>query len=590
MKVPFRREYLLIILFLYILFLFFQLKPKRTQWEKKPIPVSEERTEEITRFTKDFSFTETRNEKTFFEIYAKEVLAQKETLLFLKNVTMTFFFKEGKLTINCEQAKFDIEKKDAEITGSVLAEFPSGLKLWTENISYQHSKGIIEGNMTVNIDYENYTGKCNGIQVSFFSEKFLLKELQIQSEEIYLYLPSAEGSLKKLSFFTRDRAFFIYREDILTMENFSIADEGEKISVKGACFWGSFKREKNYVFYSEIFDGEFEKKTKKPVFFKFDRGTKFYALEEKFSLRSENCLIYFQDGNPSIISFNYSIEAERENDRIYCDVVNAYFNEKNLDNVFFGDYVILCLNGWYITCDTMNYLKKTDSLLLKGRTFSSRGYINTKSEWMKIEEKGGKIIFGGGVEMEESNKGIKIRSKECVYDDKQKLGVFREKVIAWTEDYTLKTQRLEFNDERIKAEGKSEITSTKENYYLKAENIIINQKEEKLEALDSVFLQSDNYFMEGYFLQIFRKENKIQRLLLSDLIKFYTRDKKQKGKGELLEMYPDYNLIFLEGCPAVLEDEIQGNIEANHIILLKEPPEIFILDQKKGKVTYKKQN
>ncbi|MEJ5166646.1 MAG: hypothetical protein WHV67_06425, partial [Thermoanaerobaculia bacterium] len=585
MKLTLKREYLLIIILLYTIFLLLQLKPKKNDWEKKNIPVPEKEREEITRVTKDFSFTETRNEKILFQLYAKEVLAQKETLLFLKDVIMTFFIKEGKLTINCQEAKFDVEKKDAEITGNVMAEFPSGLKIWTENISYHHSKGIMEGLLTLNIQFENYSGKCNEVQIDIFSENFFLKELHIQSREVYIYLPSAKGNFKNLSFFSKERAFFIYKENILTMESFNINNQEEKIFIKGECFWGSFKREKNYVFYSDLFEGEFEKEGLKPIFFKFDKGTKLYSMEGNLSINSENCLIYFEEGNPSILSFNNSIELERENDRIYCDVINAYFKEKDLDLVFFGDYVILCVQGWYITCDSMNYLKKTETLLLKGRTSSSKGYIKAKSDWMKIEEKGEKIIFGGGVEMEDLSRGIKIKSKECTYEDKQKKAAFREKVIAWTEDYTLKGQRMELFEARIVAEGKAEITNLKENLNLKADKIFINQKEERVEALGSVFLQSDKYFIEGYFLQIFRKDSKFERFLFSDLINFYTEDKKQKGKGEILDLYPDKNLIILEGCPALLEDEVQGKIEANQIIILKETSEIFIVDPKKGKVT-----
>lgn len=588
MKLVLKREYLLIVIFLYIVFLLIQLKPKRNDWEKKTIPVPKEEKEEITRVTKDFSFTETRNEKILFQLYAKEVLAQKETLLFLKDVIMTFFIKEGKLTINCQEAKFDVEKKDAEITGNVVAEFPSGLKIWTENISYHHSKGMMEGLLALNLQFDNYTGKCREVQINVFSENFFLKELQIQSSEVSFYLPSAQGNFKNLSFFTKERAFFIYKENILTMEGFSITNQEEKVLIKGECFWGSFKREKNYVFYSELFEGEFKKEELKPIFFKFDKGTKLYSAEEKLSINSENCLIYFEEGIPTILSFNNSIDVERENDRIYCDVINAYFRDKDLDLVFFGDYVILCFNGWYITCDSMNYLKKTETLLLKGRTSSSKGYIKAKSEWMKIEEKGEKINFGGGVEMEDLGRGIKIKSKECTYEDKQKKAVFRDKVIAWTQDYTLKSQRMEIFEERILSEGKAEILNLKENLNLKADKIYINQKEEKMEALGSVFLQSDKYFIEGYFLQIFRKDNKFERFLFSDLINFYTEDKKQKGKGEILDLYPAKNLIILEGCPATLEDEVQGKIEANQIIILKETSEIFIVDPKKGKVTYKK--
>lgn len=589
MKLVLKREYLLIIIFLYILFLLIQLKPKRSDWEKKTIPVPKEEKEEITRVTKDFSYTETRDDKTLFELYAKEVIAQKETILFLKDVIMTFFVMEGKLTLNCREAKFDLEKKDAEITGNVMVEFPSGLKIWTENISYQHGKGILQGLLTLNLQFENYSGKCREVKINVLLESFDLQELQIQSNEVFFYLPSAQGNFKNLSFFSKERAFFIYKENILTMEGFHISSQEEKIFVKGKCFWGSFMREKNYAFYSELFEGEFKKEGLKPIFFKFENGTKLYSIEEKLSINSENCLIYFEEGAPTILSFNNSIDVERENDRIYCDVLNAYFKERDLDLVFFGDYVILCFNGWYITCDSMNYLKKTETLLLKGRASSSKGYIKAKSEWMKIEEKGERINFGGGVEMEDLNRGVKIKSKECTYEDKQKKAVFREKVIAWTEDYTLKTQRMEFFEDRILAEGKAEILNFKENLNLKADKIFINQKEEKVEALGSVFLQSDKYFIEGYFLQTFRKDNKFERFLFTDLISFRAEDKKQRGKGEILDLYPEKNLIILEGCPATLEDEVQGKIEANQIIILKETSEVFIVDPKKGKITYKKE-
>lgn len=592
MKLSFKREYLLFILFLYIIFLLFQIKPKRADWEKKPIPIPKEESKEITRVTKDFSFTETRDEKTLFEIYAREVLAQKETLFFLKDVIMTFFTKEGKLTINCKEAKFNIENKDAEIKGNVEAEFPSGLKLWTENIFYQHSRGILEGNLSIYMQYGEYYGQCKNIEINIFRETFLLKELEIQSEKIFLQFLSAEGNFKIFNFFSREKAILIYHNEILTLEQFSIKNVNDKIFIKGKCLQGNLKIEENYTFYSEEFDGEFSRDGAKPLLFKFDKGVRVYQRKENLSIFSENCIIYFEEEKPSIISFNNSIEVAKDNDRIYCDVINAYYKENLLENVFFGDYVILCFNGWYISCDTMNYLEKNKTLLLKGRTYGSKGYLKTKSEWMKIEENGEKVNFGGGVEMEEIQKSIKIKSKECLYEEKQKRATFREKVFAWTEEYTLKTQRLELREEEIIAQGKSELSSLRrsENLYLKAEQITIKQREEKLYGLNSVFLQYEKYKLEGYFLQVYRKDGKIQRFLLTDQIKFYSEDSKQKGRGEILDIYPEEGLTILEGCPAILEDEIQGKIEANQMIILKEPPEIFILDEKKGKVIYKSKN
>lgn len=585
----FKREYLLILVFLYLLFLLFQIKPRKAEWEKKALPLKVEEIREVTRFTKEFSFIETKDEKTLFEIYAKEVLAQKDTLIFLKNVLLTFYLKEGALKINCKEAKFDIEKKDADISGSVLVEFPNEMILSSENIFYQHNSGNLESPVLINILYKNFSGKCSSIDVNIFSEVFSIKDLEIQSSNALIYIPQAEGHIKKKIFYSENKSYIFYEKNLITSDRLSINFLEEKTILKGNCFLGTFSNLKDYSFFSEEFEGEFSSEDFQPIIFKFEKDVKVFGLEDNLKMSSNRSLLYFDKGLPSIFNFEGSVEIERDKDAIYCDVVNAYFKEKELDNVFFGDSVILCYYGWYINCNNLNYLQNKNILFLSGDVLSTKGYLKIKSNWMKIMEKEEKIIFGDGVEMSEINKDIRVRAKECTYIEKEKKAIFLNNVIAWTKDYTLKTKRLEMFEDKLLATGGAEINGKdkEENFTLKAEEINFKDKGEKIEALGSVFFKYDNYLINGYFLQIFKKEDKIQRLVLTDLVQFSTLDNLQKGSGELLEIYPEKDLLILEGCPCHLEDEKQGSIEAQKIFLLKEPLEIFVIDEKKGKIKYK---
>jgi len=586
----FKREYLLVLIILYIIFLLFQLKPKKADWQKKALPLAREEVKEVTRFTKEFSFTETKNEKTLFEIYAKEVVAQKDTKISLKDVILTFHLKEGSIKINCSEAKFDIEKKDAEISGRVIIKFPNGMSLWTENVYYNHSKGILEGPILINISYNNFFGKCNSVNINVYSEIFSLKDLEIQSAETYFYLPTAEGNIKKKNFISKELVYIFYNDNIITLKGLNLVFDENKTIIKGNCFSGSLRNLKNYYFFAEEFESEFSSDGFIPINFKFEKKVDAFGFEENVKISAKRSIVYFDNGTISIINFEGSVEIERANDSIYCDVINGYFKEKEIDNVFFGDSIILCYNGWYITCDRMNYLQKNKTLLLNENVESIKGYLKIKSKWMKIFNNGEKIVFGGNVEMEEANKGMRIKGNECTYEEKEKKAVFLNNVIAWTKDYTLKTKRLEIYENSLFAKGEAELKGIEkeENFYLKAEEIRANQKEEKLEALGSVLFKYQNYLMEGYFLQIFQKEERIERFILSDLVRFSTIDSKQKGKGEFLDIYPEKNFLVLEGCPAILEDEKEGKIEANKLFILKEPMEIFIIDNKQAKITYKK--
>jgi lipopolysaccharide export system protein LptA len=586
----FKREYLLVLIILYIIFLLFQLKPKKTDWQKKSLPLAREEVKEVTRFTKEFSFTETKNEKTLFEIYAKEVVAQKDTKISLKDVILTFHLKEGSIKINCLEAKFDIEKKDAEISGRAIIKFPNGMNLWTENVYYNHSKGILECPILINISYNNFFGKCNSVNINVYSEIFSLKDLEIQSAETYFYFPTAEGNIKKKNLISKELVYIFYNDNIITLKGLNLVFDENKTIIKGNCFSGSLRNLKNYYFFAEEFESEFSSDGFIPINFKFEKKVDAFGFEENVKISAKRSIVYFDNGTISIINFEGSVEIERANDSIYCDVINGYFKEKEIDNVFFGDSIILCYNGWYITCDRMNYLQQNKTLLLNENVESIKGYLKIKSKWMKIFNNGEKIVFGGNVEMEEANKGMRIKGNECTYEEKEKKAVFLNNVIAWTKDYTLKTKRLEIYENSLFAKGEAELKGIEkeENFYLKAEEIRANQKEEKLEALGSVLFKYQNYLMEGYFLQIFQKEERIERFILSDLVRFSTIDSKQKGKGEFLDIYPEKNFLVLEGCPAILEDEKEGKIEANKLFILKEPMEIFIIDNKQAKITYKK--
>lgn len=590
MKIIFKREYFLILILIYLIFLIFQIKPKSGNWEKKTLPLDKEEIKEVTRYTKDFSFIETKDEKTLFEIYAKEVLAQKDTSLSLKDVIMTFYIKEGTIKINCKSAKFDIESKNAEITGNVIVKFPNGLNLWTENIFYQHLKGALEGPIPLNISYKDFIGKLNKIKINVFEENFSIEDLELQSSNCFIFLPLVEGNVKKSSFFSKSNSYLIYDKNILTFDKLSLDLFDEKIYVKGNCFSGNFNDVKNYVFFSEKFEGEFLSKNFQPIIFKFYENIQAYGIEEIVSIKADLGILYYDSKKPSTFHLEGAIEIEKNEDRVYCNVINAYFRNGKIENVFFGDYVILCFKGWYITCGNMNYIPKNDILMLSGSVISSKGYLKTNSNWMKITNRGEVIIFGDGIKMEESNKGLNIKAKECTLEEKIKKADFRENVIAWTKDYTLKSKRLEMFEGQLIARNNAEFLGIKDDntFSLNADEININQKEEKLSALGPIIFKWENYIMNGYFLQVFRKENKIDKFILTDQVKFYTVDKKQSGSSELLEIHPQKNLIILEGCPAVLEDELQGKIEANILFIIKEPPEIFIIDEKRGKITYKK--
>ncbi len=588
MKFNFRREWLLFLLFLYLIFLFFQLKPKKTEWEKKEIEIPPQEKKEVTRFTKEFSFTETKGDKIIFEIYAKEVISQKETILFLKDVAVTFYLKEGKVSINCNEVKFDLEKKDAEISGKIFSKFPNGLNLWTETFYYKHGAGVLESPISLNISYENYIGSCADLELNILSGNFSINDLKMESRESYFYIPNLKGNANTLKFFSKGQSFLIFQENIFILKDLKLEFLERDIILNSKCFEGNFISEKSYIFTSEEFYGEFIRDNFVPKIFKYSNNLKILGYEESFELKALEGILYFKEGKPDVFNLSGDVLVERGYDLLNCDVINAYFKDGKVDNVYFGDYIILCYGGWYINSDSMHYVPSENVLFLGGDIYLSKGYKKIRTKWMKVLEEGKKMFFGGGFEMEERE--IRLRGKEGDYEEKFEKLNLRSNVVVWSKEYTLKADNLEVIKDQIRAFGNASLNgwSKEGNFFLKAKEIYIDQKEETLKALSSVSFQWENYKMEGYFLQIYRRNQKPEKFVFSDQVKFFTIDKKQKGSGDLMEYYAEGNFFILEGCPAQLEDELEGKVEAGLLFILKEPPQIYIFDEREGKIFYKK--
>ncbi len=588
MKLNFKREWLLFLLFLYLIFLISQLNPRKTEWEKKEIELPPQEKKEITRFTKEFSFAETRGDKMIFEIFAKEVISQKETILFLKDVNLTFHLKEGKVSINCNEVKFDLEKKDAEISGKIFAKFPNGLNLGTETFYYKHGLGVLESPISLNISYENYVGSCSALELNIINGNFAINSLKLESKESFFYFPNFKGNANTLKFYSKGQSYLIFKENIFTLKDLKLEFSEKDAIIDSKCFEGNFILEKSYIFTSEEFYGEFARDNFIPKIFKYSNNLKILDYEENFELKAREGILYFKEGKPDVFNLSGEVLVERGYDSLNCNFINAYFKEGKVDNVSFGDYIIFCYGGWYINSDSMHYLPSENVLFLGGDIYLSKGYKKIKTKWMKVLEEGKKMFFGGGFEMEERE--IKLRGKEGDYEEKfEKLNLRRD-VVVWSKEYTLKADNLEVIKDQVRAFGNASLKGWNEerNFLLMAKEIYIDQREETLKALFSVSFQWENYKMEGYFLQIYRKDEKPEKFVFSDQVKFFTLDKKQRGSGDFLEFYAEGNFLILEGCPAKLEDEKEGKVEAGLLFILKEPPQVYIFDEKGGIIFYKR--
>lgn len=585
----FKREYLLILAFIYIIFLMTKIKPGGAKWEKKQLPLPKEEAKEITRYTKDFSFTETKEGKNIFQIYAKEVLSQKEKLIFLKDVIIIFYIKENQLELNCNEAKFDLEKKDSELSGKISIKFPSGLNLYTENINYDNGKGFLESPLVIYICFNNFFGKCNSFNLNIYTEEFKLKDLEITSEDLSIFIPRAEGNIKTANFTSNEKAYIFYKDSIVTLKSLNLSFLSKKILINGNCFEGILQGKNEYSVYSESFEGEFSSSLLIPVSVRFYNNVYGYSNDEKIKFSFESANFNFESGKIESINLVNSIKIEKENDEIHSEFLNLFFKEKKLENAFFGDSVILCSFGWYITANYLTYLPEEKSILLSGDSYASKGFLKINSKWARFEGEDKIVLFGGDVEFQEKEKNLFIKSKECKYEEKNKILEFRNNVVAWTIDYTLKSDYLKAFDEKIIAKKNVKVNGWKEGqeFYISTDELYLNSKEEELEAISNVYLKWKNYNIKSYFLKISQEKGKIKNFYSRDLVEFSTEDNMQSGKGDKIEFFPEKKLLILEGCPAILEDKIKGKIEGDIILVLQEPFEVYVYNEKRGTLKYK---
>ena len=583
------RDLLLVVLAGWAVFIALTIKPRRFQWEKKTLPVHVQDTAGVTRFTKNFSYTETEGGRTLYTLDAEEVIGIRNTRYELRNVRMTFHLEGGKISLSCHEASFDIEAKDAFVQGRVFLELPDDLRLWTEEIIYHHATRTLEGSGRLGFVWrEFYWGGVEAVGVNVRDNAVELKSLWLDGPDAALRAPLMKGSFKERRYAFPEGVSFRWGLAQASLSSLSIAFDDARAEFFGACVDGVLEEGPGYLLAGERLTGRAVKEggwrleafglQDGAALDSFDRARQGSALE----LAAD-----FDEGRPVRFRLRDGVLLRELEDEIHSSEATFTLDPgRKLENANFSGGVWGCAQGWYFSAEELQYLPAARLAHLRDNVHARSKGMVVDGAWLKVADGGQKVEAGGGVFARDDTTGYSVKAQGMDLQRREKRTTFRKEVLAWSADTTLKAALLSFTGDRWLADGGVETVTTQggDRTTLTCWTLTYDGAAQIFDALGSVTVATKTERLAGYHLEGFQKEKRFIRLILTDGVYIEQLGQKRKGTGDALDIYPQEGWFVLEGCPAVMEDPGQGTLRAGTILGVKEPPQLFLLDEGRGAV------
>ena len=588
MKRPWQwRDLLLVVLAAWAVFIALTIKPRHFQWEKKTLPVHVQDTANVTRFTKNFSYTETEGGRTLYTLDAEEVLGIKNTLYQLRNVRMTFPMEGGRIALTCREASFDIQAKDAFAQGRVYLEMPDGLRIWTEEIAYRNSTRMLEGSGRLSFTWRDfYWGGVESVGVNVLENAVELKNLRLDGPDAFLQAPLLKGAFKERRYTFPEGVAFRWGTAQASLATLSVAFPGDAAEFFGACLDGVLEEGPGYLLTGERLTGRAVRAGGwRLETLGLQDGAALDTVDHSRQGGAEELRAEFEEGRP--VRFRLRDEVflrEREDEINAGAAVLTLDAERKMENAYFSEGAWGCAQGWYFSSEELQYIPQERLANLRDNVHARSKGMVLDGAWVKVSDGGQKVEAGGGVFARDDSTGYSVKAQAMDLQRREKRTTFRREVLAWSADTTVKAALLSFTGDRWLADGGVETVTIQggDRTTLTCWTLTYDGAAQTLDALGSVAVVSKTERLSGYHLVGFQKDNKFTRLILTDGVYIEQIGQKRKGTGDALDVYPQEGWFVLEGCPAVMEDPGEGTLRADTILGVQKPPQLFLLDETGG--------
>lgn len=581
------RDLLLLVLAAWVVFIALTIRPRRFQWEKKTLPVHVQDTADVTRFTKNFSYSETEGGRTLYTLDAEEVLGIKNTLYQLRNVRMTFHLEDGSVSLSCREASFDIQAKDAFAQGRVHLDLPDGLRVWTEEIAYRHSTRMLEGSGRLSFTWRDfYWGGVEAVGVNVRDNAVELHGLWMDGPATHLMAPLLMGAFRERRYTFPGGLAFRWGAVQASLDSLSIAFPGDGAEFFGSCLDGVLEEGPGYLLAGERLTGRAVKAgTWQLEAVGLQEGAAVDSFDRLRRAVAAELTAEFDQGRPARFRLRDTVLLREGEDELNAGAaVLTLGPDRGLQSAHFSEGTWGCAQGWYFSSEELQYLPAEKLAHLRENVHArSRGMV-LDGAWVKVGEGGQKVEAGGGVFAHDDSTGYSVKAQGMDLQRKEKRTTFRREVLAWSADTTLKAALLSFTGDRWLADGGVEAVTVQggDRTTLTCWTLEYDGAAQTLDALGSVAVVSRTERLAGYHLVGYQRDKRFVRLVLTDGVFIEQVGQKRRGTGDALDVYPEEGWFILEGCPAELEDAGEGTLRAGTILGVQQPPQLYMLDEIRG--------
>ena len=152
---------------------------KAGQRREKP-PAMDPKTAQVdkgmTLIGEDFDYTFTEREKPIFRIRGTSVKADREGVIYLDNVAVTLYDKQGRIFhVESKTASFNRESNEGQLQGEVFLKGPDELELRSEHLDLQDKGNVVSSPGAVEIRYlGKYVANAGRMEIDLGEQTYSL--------------------------------------------------------------------------------------------------------------------------------------------------------------------------------------------------------------------------------------------------------------------------------------------------------------------------------------------------------------------------------------------------------------------------------